>query len=101
MNAERLNQIEKIYHVALEVLPAEREAFFKEFCGENIELRRKIESLLSFENAFDSLIDTPPESLAAGIFFEQEKQANLTERTSGNIRAKCYALAAFIPGAAP
>jgi len=33
MNAERLKQIEEIYHAALEIPPDKRESFFKEFCG--------------------------------------------------------------------
>jgi hypothetical protein len=71
MDSERLKQIEKIYHAALEIQPDQREAFFKESCGADENLRREVESLLSFENTFDSLIDTPLKSLAAELFFER------------------------------
>ncbi|MEJ7861161.1 MAG: hypothetical protein WKF90_05935 [Pyrinomonadaceae bacterium] len=60
MNAERLKQVEEIYHVALEISPGEREALLKEFCGEDKNLRREVESLLSFENTSDSFLASPP-----------------------------------------
>jgi len=72
MDSERLKQIEKIYHAALEIPPDQREIFFREHCGADENLRREVESLLSFENTFDSFIDTPPESLAAEIFAEKK-----------------------------
>jgi hypothetical protein len=40
MDAERLKQIEDIYHAALEISPDKRESFFKETCGEDVALRR-------------------------------------------------------------
>ncbi len=54
MEAERLKQIEEIYHAALEISPEKREAFFKQRCGADENLRREVESLLAFENTFDS-----------------------------------------------
>ncbi len=69
MDSQRLKQIEEIYHAALEISPNARESFFKEHCGEDENLRREVEFLLSFENASDSLIDTPPESRAAEMLY--------------------------------
>ncbi len=60
MNAERLKQIEEIYHAALEIPDGERESFFRKHCGADENLRREVESLLSFENASDNFLDTPP-----------------------------------------
>ena len=68
MNTERLKQIEEIYHAALEIQPAKRESFLIESCGEDIELRREVKSLLSFKKTSDSFLNTPPESLAAEMF---------------------------------
>lgn len=45
MNADRLKQIEEIYHAALEIAPDERESFFANQCGEDEDLRREVESL--------------------------------------------------------
>ncbi|MBA4124090.1 MAG: protein kinase [Acidobacteria bacterium] len=88
MDSERLKQIEKIYHAALEIQPDQREAFFKESCGADENLRREVESLLSFENTFDSLIDTPLKSLAAELFFERERQTNLIGREISHYKIK-------------
>ncbi|MBA4123792.1 MAG: protein kinase [Acidobacteria bacterium] len=88
MDATRLKQIEEIYHAAIEIQPDERESFFREHCGADENLRREVESLLSFENTFDSLIDTPPESLAAELFFERERQTNLIGREITHYKIK-------------
>ncbi len=84
MNAERLKQIEGIYHAALEIAPAGRELFLNESCGADEDLRREVESLLSFENSFDSFIDATPDALAAEIFGENEKQNDLTGKKIGH-----------------
>ncbi len=77
MKAERLKQIEEIYHAALEILPGKRESFFNEFCGGDEELRREIESLLSFEKSSDNFFDTPPESFVAEMFSPKNNHTNL------------------------
>lgn len=68
MTPERLKEVEKIYHAVLEVSPTERDSFLQKFCGGDTELRQEIESLLSYENDFDSLIDSAPKSLAEEVF---------------------------------
>jgi hypothetical protein len=48
MDSERWGQIEALYHAALERSEGERRAaFLQEACGEDQELRREVESLLS------------------------------------------------------
>ena len=86
MEAGRLKQIEEIYHAALEIPTENREAFFDEFCGADKDLRREVESLLSFEESADEFLDSPPESLAAEMFVEREEQENLTGRQFGNYK---------------
>ncbi len=88
MDAERLKQIEEIYHAVLEITPAKRESFFKEHCGADENLRREVESLLAFEKTSGNFIDTPPESLAAEMLSEREKQANLTNKEIGHYKIK-------------
>ncbi|MCY7345850.1 MAG: protein kinase [Pyrinomonadaceae bacterium] len=88
MNSETLKQVEEIYHAALEIPLAKREAFFKESCGADENLRREVESLLAFENTFDKFIDAPPESLAAEMFAEQENRTSLINREIGHYKIK-------------
>ncbi len=88
MDSERLKRIEEIYHAALAIPFAGREAFFNESCGADADLRREVESLLAFENASGDFIDTPPESLAAEMFVERENRASLINRTIGHYNVK-------------
>lgn len=88
MNAERLKKIEEIYHAAAAIAPGERESFFKEFCGADENLRREVESLLSFEKSFDEFIDAPLDSLAAEMFSEKENKTNLINKKIGRYTIK-------------
>ncbi len=88
MEAGRLKQIEEIYHAALEIPVGEREVFFRDSCGADADLRREVESLLSFEESADDFIDTPPESLAAEMFAERENKASLINRKIGHYHVK-------------
>ena len=77
MDSQKLKQIEEIYHSALEVAPDKRESFLDESCGKDIELRREVESLLSFKQTSDDLLETPPEMLAAEMFAKQNSSDNI------------------------
>lgn len=88
MDADRLKKIEEVYHAALAVSPAAREDFFREFCGADAELRREVESLLAFEQTSGKFLDAPPESLAAEIFSEQEKQTDFIGAEIGRYKIK-------------
>jgi serine/threonine protein kinase len=77
MDAERLKKTEEIYHAALEVLPAERQAFLSKVCAEDEDLRREVESLLAVQRPANNIFDTPPESLAAEMFSQKAPPANL------------------------
>jgi eukaryotic-like serine/threonine-protein kinase len=88
METGRLIQIEEIYHAALQIPKTEREPFFEKFCGADEDLRREVESLLAFEESSDHFLDRPPESLAAEMFVEQEKQSNLTGKEIGHYKIK-------------
>ncbi len=88
MDSERLKQVEELYHAAVDVPPGKRESFFDESCGADANLRREVESLLAFEKTSDAFLDSPPESLAAEMFAEQEKQANLIDKEIGHYYIK-------------
>ena len=88
VDAERLKQIEEIYHAAQNVSPDERESFFKEYCGADEDLRGEVESLLSFENASDDFLDASPDAFAAEMFAASENRTNLIERKIGHYKIK-------------
>ncbi len=88
MNAERLKQIEEIFNAAIKIPRPELESFFKEHCGTDEELRRKVEALLAVENLSENFLDTPPESLAAEMFAEREQQTSLVGKEIGHYKIK-------------
>src|SRR5579883_1851449 len=73
MAIQRWTQIEEIFQAALELAPAEVPCFLDEACGHDAELRREVESLLSYDQPDStspvkravqgtvvSLLDEPP-----------------------------------------
>lgn len=73
MTPEKLKKVEEIYHDVLDIPSPERCRFLQNSCGEDFELRSEVESLLSFENITDNLIDSTPESLINEVFAEKPK----------------------------
>lgn len=66
MNATRLKQIEEIYHAAVD--SASMDTVLKARCGNDENLRREVESLLTYEGISDSFIDSFPDAFAAEMF---------------------------------
>lgn len=79
MGKTRLEQIEEIYHAAIDQPPERRGAFLDDSCGSDGELRREVESLLRYDNSGADFIDSPPAMLAAEMFARQEEKSALTE----------------------
>ncbi len=75
MNHDRFKKVEEIYHEVLKIAPEKRDSFLEESCGGDVELRREVESLISYDNSFDSLLDAPPESLVAEMFSESKQSS--------------------------
>ena len=59
MTPERHQQIKAICNEALQIATAERPAFLAQACGDDLELRREIESLLAYESQADTFIEKP------------------------------------------
>ncbi len=75
MDSKRLKLVEKICNEVLELPLHKRNSFLDETCGDDSELRSEVDSLLEFDNTFDSFIDSSPNSLLSEVFDENE---NLT-----------------------
>jgi len=67
MKPERWEQIERLYHDALELPPDGRAAFIDEACGDDQDLRREVESLLDCDERAQGFIATPPDTIAAEL----------------------------------
>jgi serine/threonine protein kinase len=59
MTPSRWQQIEAIYHAALERAPAERAAFLEQACSGDADLRREVESLLAQDSSRKNPLDRP------------------------------------------
>jgi serine/threonine protein kinase/tetratricopeptide (TPR) repeat protein len=67
MEASRWQQVERVYHAALEQEPGQRAAFLVEVCGDDNDLRREIESLLAQDLAATGPLDRPAFELATNL----------------------------------
>jgi hypothetical protein len=67
MTPERWQQIDALYVAAKERKPDERSAFLAEACGEDSELRDKVESMLAQDGSAAGILDLPMEGLLAGV----------------------------------
>ena len=74
MDLQRWQQVEAIYHSALECASNERMAYVAGHCGADDLLRREVESLLVYEDS-PSLIDQPAMEIAAVLFDAEERLA--------------------------
>lgn len=67
MDPASFKRIEELYHQALELPVEERDGFVHSRCGGDLAFEERLKSLLSFDDQFDSVIDIPPEDLAAEL----------------------------------
>ncbi len=65
MNRERWQQVDKLYHAALERDEAERAAFLREACAGDDELRREVESLLVYAGQAEDFMESPALGITA------------------------------------
>jgi serine/threonine protein kinase len=72
MEAERLQQIEKLYHEALELDRNRQTDFLQEACGADESLRLEVESLLAYRSQAVDFIELPAMKLAAEALARDE-----------------------------
>jgi len=71
---ERLQEIERLYHAALEHDEAERGSFLDEACAGDEALRREVDSLLAYSERSGTFIESPAlETVARALAHEQSE----------------------------
>jgi serine/threonine protein kinase len=75
LSPERWEQIEKLYHTALEKEPGLRSAFLDEACAGDDSLRREVESLLAYAHRAENFIESPAIEMAATMLAEEQAGA--------------------------
>src|SRR5262249_1468349 len=65
MTPARWEQVERLFHAAVEIEPSKRPAFLAAGCAADDDLRREVEALLSSHGANNSFFETPAADVAA------------------------------------
>jgi serine/threonine protein kinase/Tol biopolymer transport system component len=72
MKAERWQQVEQLYHAALERGAEERADFLTQACVGDESLRREVESLLAYERQAADFIESPALDVAAKVIADEQ-----------------------------
>jgi len=72
---ERWQQVEKLYHSALEKEVSERSAYLVEACAGDEGLCREVESLLAHEDSAQNFIESPALDIAAKLLANEQDSA--------------------------
>lgn len=87
MTAERWQQIERLFSLALERDPAARSSFLKEACGEDESLRKEIESLLASSAGIERFMESPAiDAAAKALARDRARLADLVGHTVAHFR---------------
>src|SRR5215468_147726 len=87
MELDRWEQIERLYHAALEREPDAREAFLDEACAGDEDLRREVAGLLACDIPSDSFIQSPSIEIAARAM-AAEPHIETSTKTTGSLIAE-------------
>jgi serine/threonine protein kinase/Tfp pilus assembly protein PilF len=75
VKSERWQEVEQLYHAALEQPAERRRLFLAEACGSDEALLREVESLLAYEERAENFIETPALDIAAKMMAEEHGRA--------------------------
>lgn len=83
MRSEELGLVEKLYHHALRLRGAERDAFLAEACAGDEALHRKVKSLLAFSESSDSFLEEPAFGIGMQLLAHEEQGESLIGKQIG------------------
>ena len=72
MTPERWQRVKEIFHSALQHKPAQIQGFLNQACGDDVGLRREVESLISAHEKDGSFIDSPAYQVAAKLIVNEQ-----------------------------
>src|SRR5687768_6421367 len=83
---QRWQQVERLYHSALEREVGERAAFLAEACAGDEGLRREVESLLAYEDQAENFIESPALEVAAQMMAGEQGMTVMAGQTFKHYR---------------
>ncbi len=75
MRLEHWQEVKGILYSALEIEPGQRGAYLKARCGDDLELRREIESLLAAHDNAAERFESPAVEMIAGVVSNEQSDA--------------------------
>src|SRR5262245_46446183 len=92
MKRERWEEVERLYHAALERDPTSRDAFLDEVCAGDVEMRREVAELLAYDDSNADFIESPAIQIAAKNLAATTPPESQTANTTGSRRIGVYQL---------
>ena len=89
MKPERWQQLDQLFHAALERKPEERAAFLDEACAGDEELRKEVEALIAAHEQSVSFIEKPALEVEARLLANEQSDAgaeSMVGKTIGHYR---------------
>jgi serine/threonine protein kinase len=77
IDPERWREIERLYQLVQEREPGEREAFLRDACAGDDDLRMEVAALLADQSRIDRFIESPAMNVAAQALAQEQAQATL------------------------
>jgi serine/threonine protein kinase len=74
---ERWREIERLYQLVQERAPGERDAFLRDACAGDEDLREEVAALLADQSQIDRFIESPAMNVAAKALAQDQAQATL------------------------
>jgi len=82
MQPERWQQIDQLFHLALEQEPGQRAVFLSQACAGDEALQSEVEELISSHELAENFIETPASDLAAELLAKEQAGAKIGEGIS-------------------
>ncbi|HEX4950705.1 MAG TPA: protein kinase [Blastocatellia bacterium] len=82
MKPEQWQQVEQVYHAALELQSDERAAYVAQACADDATVRREVESLLRHDEQAVEFIERPAIALVAQGFVQEQSTMQIGQRIS-------------------
>src|SRR5215475_4611725 len=98
MEPERWRHVERLYHSALKIAADQRAGFLKDECKDDEELRKEVESLLSYEDSAADFIESPAFTVTAKFVAENTARDQVADPIVGRVVAQRFRVIEKIGG---